>query len=139
MKLPLLAALFALPLVCHSAIRLDNALMCNSSSFDFFNHLIQGDLINPQPYKVDAYSVNYFHPKLLRNLTTNGMVIESVFGFINGQLLFRKTTQQAPVNNYGVIVNESIANVQAELNSIGSSAKTLRINHSSTAVLCTGV
>lgn len=114
---------------------IDNALACNVTATEFFTPLIQGELLNIKPYSVDS-SISFFKPKLFKRITAFGMPVVSVFGYAKDQVMFIKTDARTE-EIYGVIVKESIANVQAQLNAVGATkAKINRVDSSSTSITC---
>jgi hypothetical protein len=113
-------------------------MTCDSSVKAFFAPLVQHNLISTKPFLVDAHSVNHFRPKLLSHVTAYGMPVSEVFGYGDDPLLFIKKSDQ-PDDVYGVIVKETIANVQAQLVSVGATkAQTYRADSRSTVIFCKG-
>lgn len=122
-----------------NATSLDSAMFCNITALAFFQRLMFGNIINAKPYRSED-NIFYFHPnpKFLKLLSAYGMHVSSVFGFASDQLMFPRGPGAAD-DIYGVIVNESIANVQAQLHSMGStSARTYRIDKITTSITCYG-
>ena len=129
--------LFSLPILAHSAVSLDDSLQCNVPAKDFFAPLIQQSLISPKPSQVSIESLNFFKPKLFKKLTAFGMPVTFVIGFINDQVMFIHRGSASKNNLYGVIVNETISNVQAQLSSYQDfKAKTFRVNSALTMIIC---
>lgn len=134
-KITALLAL-GLPLAASAAEPLTMA--CDISTRSFFEPLVQNRLIKTKPFKVAEHSVNYFEPRLFKRLTVYGMPVVYVFGYADDPLLFIKNGQQDR-EGYGVIVRESIANVQAQLHSVGADqAQTYRLDSNNTVILCKG-
>jgi hypothetical protein len=139
-------ALFALalaaPTMASAAVNLDKGLMCDMSATNFFFPLVQRKLISIEPYAVED-SVSQFRPHTplgSGGLRAFGMKVETVFGYARGQIMFLRGPGTEPPDIYGVIVKEGIANVQAQLNSVGASkARARRISSSQTAITCEGM
>lgn len=131
-----LALLVCVPLSANAAQSLD--MSCGSSVSDFFAPLVQKRLISTKAYEVTASSVNIFRPKMFAGLQVYGLPVLDVFGYSADPLLFvQRDGQHQEV--YGVVVHESIANVQAQLNAVGASqARTYRIDAKRTAIACKG-
>lgn len=124
------------PVAANAAQALD--MSCGSSVAEFFAPLVQQRLISTRPYKVTPGSVNIFRPRLFAGLKVYGLPVVDVFGYSNDPLLFIQRPGSG-LEIYGVIVRESIANVQAQLNSVGATeAKTYRIDAKRTAIACKG-
>ena len=137
MKKIVLTCLLAAALPCH-AFELDGALYCNSSVREFFGPLVQNRLIASHPFAVND-SVNVFKPGLLAHLTAFHMKVAAVFGYTDDPLLFVRGPGTAPPDQYGVVVRESIANVQAALASVGATSAQIRlIGPSLTEIACAG-
>lgn len=113
-------------------------LSCGDSVSAFFAPLVQKRLIDPKPIRVAEGSVNHFRPKFMSRLDAYGMPVVEVFGYGTDPLLFMQRGDQNR-EVYGVIVREGIANVQAQLNSVGATeAKTFRVDARNTAIVCKG-
>lgn len=116
------------------------SMSCDSTVKDFFAPLIQRNLIANKPFLVDEHSVNHFKPRLFKPLEVYGMPVIRVIGYANQPLLFINNGTAPAGDVYGVIVKEGIANVQAQLNSVGAvQARTFRVDAKSTAIVCKGV
>ena len=137
-----LALSILLPATAFS-VEIGGGLTCNSSVSDFFQPLVQRNLIEMKPFMVDD-SVSYFHPtnrqlimKKSDRILAFDMKVNSVFGYGSGQAMFRRGPGTEPPDIYGVVVNEGIGNVQAQLNSAGAyNAKTRRITSNTTEIFC---
>jgi hypothetical protein len=137
-----LALALALPCAAQ-AIELGKGLMCEISAADFFQPLVQRRIIDINPYVVED-SVNYFHPtnrqlimKKADRLLAFDMKVNAVFGYARDQVMFRRGPGTEPPNIFGVIVNESIGNVQAQLSNVGAyKAKTRRVTSNTTEIFC---
>lgn len=137
----LLALALAVPSMA-SAVNLDKGLMCDMSAAAFFAPMVQHKLIDIEPIAVED-SINHFRPRTQlgsKALLAFGMKVETVFGYARGQIMFQRAPGTEPADTYGVIVKEGIANVQAQLGSMGAHrALTRRISSSRTAITCEGV
>jgi hypothetical protein len=133
--LPLIVAV--LPSLCDAKTsNIDKAFFCNMSTTQFFQPLVQLGVLNVKPYAVED-SVSYFHPKFFNQISLFGIQVEAFFGYAENQIMFTRGPGTAPPELYGVIVRESIANVQAQLNANGATlAKVNRIDSNRTAVAC---
>ncbi|MES2163368.1 MAG: hypothetical protein V4476_19615 [Pseudomonadota bacterium] len=132
------ALALGLPFVAQAAESLP--MSCDLSVKAFFAPLVQRDLIARKPYMVDDHSLNHFKPRLLKPLAVYGMPVSDVMGYADDPLLFIRKGDRPDGDVYGVIVKESIANVQAQLASVGATqARTYRIDARSTAIACKGV
>lgn len=132
-----LALSLCIPVLAIAATEID--VSCGQTVKGFFEPLVQRRLIATKPMSVEqSTSINHFSPKAFANLTVYGMPVRSVFGYTNEPLFFRNAggdTREV----YGVIVKEGIANVQAQLRSLGiESAQTFRANDGLTIILCNG-
>lgn len=141
-KTALLALALAAPSMAAAAVNLDKGLMCDMSAATFFAPMIQHKLIDIEPVSVED-SISHFRPRTQlggKALHAFGMKVETVLGYARGQIMFLRGPGTEPADTYGVIVKEGIANVQAQLNSMGAHrAQTRRISSSRTAITCEGV
>lgn len=137
MKKFAVALAFGLPL---AALASESVVMaCDSSVKSFFGPLVQRRLIDTKPFLVDEHSLNYFRPKLFARLSVYGMPVTGVLGYSNDPLLFMQKGNSPGGDGYGVIVKETIANVQAQLASVGATqARTIRFDARSTIIFCKG-
>ena len=130
-----LALACAMPLIACAS---DLPMSCDMSVKSFFAPLVQGNLIATKPISVSENSLNEFRPKLLSHLTAYGMQVTSILGYADDPLLFVRKGDH-PSYGYGVAVRESIANVQAQLSSMGATqAKTARVSTGITLIFCKG-
>ncbi|WP_164462594.1 MULTISPECIES: hypothetical protein [Burkholderia cepacia complex] len=137
MKKTVLALLLAATAPCH-AVELGKALYCNLSVRNFFAPLVQRHLISARPVTVYD-SINSFRPTPFSHLTAFRMNVTAVYGYTNDPLLFERGPGTPPPDEYGVVVREDIANVQAVLNSAGAtSARTLFLGRGLTEISCSG-
>ncbi|HBF51647.1 MAG TPA: hypothetical protein DDX04_16330 [Massilia sp.] len=137
-----MALALAAPSMAVAAVNLDKGLTCEMSATAFFSPIVQRRLIDIEPYAVED-SISQFRPRaqIGKNaLYAFGMKVETVFGYARDQIMFLRGPGTEPENTYGVVVKEGIANVQAQLNSMGvHRAQTRRISSSRTAITCEGV
>ncbi|MCL6483489.1 MAG: hypothetical protein I4O49_04800 [Janthinobacterium lividum] len=128
---------FLLPTFAAASNEID--MSCGQSVKAFFAPLVQGRLINTKPISVNQdTSINVFDVRVLKPLTAHGMPVRMVYGFTDEPLLFTNTGNSKQ-DVYGVIVKEGIANVQAQLNSLGETrAFTRRFDGQSTMTSCKG-
>jgi hypothetical protein len=125
-----------LPFAACSAEALQVA--CDTTVKSFFTPLVQRNLINRSPFMVDEHSLNHFRPRDTAKLTAYGMAVTDVIGYSDEPLLFIKKGKLPTSGEvYGVVVEETIANVQAHLASVGvTQALTYRFDANSTAIAC---
>lgn len=133
------AAALALGLPFAAQANIALPMTCEMTVKAFFAPLVQSNLIDTKPYKVeDQQSLNHFRPKWTARLVVYGMPVADVFGFTDEPLLFIRKNQHTE-DVYGVIVKEGIANVQAQLASVGATkARTYRVDGNSTVIFCKG-
>jgi hypothetical protein len=143
LKLRLLfALLFVVPLASFAGekkqlprLEIDAAPACKMDAESFFNTLVAQDMIVTKPVR-ENNTFSVFRPHFGRPLYAQGMRVSMVFGYVRDQIIFRQPGQ--PVEFYGIVVDAGIANVQAVLSSIGSSAKTRFVNLNRTEITCIG-
>ncbi len=144
-RIALLAAVLTAPTMATAAIDIGKGLACEMPATEFFRPFVQRKLINIGTYRLED-SISYYQP-IEKNLShpkggmlAFGMKVDTVFGYARGQLMFERGPGTEPSDTYGVIVKEGIANVQAQLNSVGANrAQTRRISSTRTAIICEGV
>lgn len=135
-KIFLTGLICALPLAASAALQVEMA--CDQSVREFFTPLVQRRLITTKPYTISTGSVNYFRTRAFAGVSAYGMQVTSVFGFTDDPLLFTPIEGEKR-EIYGVEVRETIANVQAQLNSVGAvNATTYRVSAALTAIACKG-
>lgn len=131
------ALAISMPFAAHATIPVQ--MSCDMTVKEFFAPLIQQNLIDSKPFKVEGPSVNYFKPHIFRQLTVYGMPVANVVGATNEPLLFLSNGSQGK-DLFGVVVREGIANVQAQLNSVAAKdMSTYRVDTHTTIILCKGV
>lgn len=112
-------------------------MSCAATVREFFTPLVQQGVINTKAISIDPKtSMNHFDFADNKQATAYGMPVKAFFGYADEPLLFLRGMKVAGAG-YGVIVNEGVANVQAQLNSFGATrAKALRIKTDYTAIAC---
>lgn len=138
----LLAPILAAPTMAFAAVNLDKGLTCDMSAAAFFAPMVQHKLISVEPVSIED-SISHFRPRMplgSGGMLAFGMKVDTVFGYARGQIMFLRGPGTEPADTYGVIVKEGIANVQAQLHSMGAHrAQTRRISSTRTAITCEGV
>jgi hypothetical protein len=134
-----LLALFllaALPLTGHAAA-LDESLTCQESAHDFISGLIDQNLIEPTPSRVESNSINAFWPVRGQHMTAYGFTVFAVVGYQQDDPLFR-TGKGTPIarSAYGAVVFGSVAKVQAALTEAGNTAIVHHAGPMLTAIFC---
>jgi hypothetical protein len=141
-QIALLALILSTSATASAALNIDKALSCDMPASDFFRPLVQRKLISAEANSIED-SISYFRPHMpfgSGGMLAFGMKVESVIGYARGQIMFLRGPGTEPVDTYGVIVKEEIANVQAQLRSMGATrVQTRRISKSQTAITCEGV
>lgn len=128
-------AVIALPTVAYAATEI---AVCGQSVTDFFTPLVEKRLILKKPYKVSGASINHFKPNLLANMTAYGLPVVRVFGYTDNPLFFEKRGHVAQ-DVYGVVVEEGLADTQAQLAAVGAAgARAIRLDSRWTVILCKG-
>jgi hypothetical protein len=126
------------------AAEIDTGMHCDMSAQAFFAPLVQRNLIERKPFRIEKY-VSEFRTKshALKNpssVTAFGIPVISVFGYADGQIMFHQDPQHQTADVYGAVVLEGIANVQAQLNSMGATkARPVRLDEKRTMIICQGV
>ena len=117
-----------------AAERFDDAFKCDQSATSFFTDLVQRNLIKIPPSTTNDQSISFF--ETTTPATVFGMQVVLVLGYVPGQAMF-VTRPVVATERFGVVVKEGIANVQAQLNSMGAmKAKTRRFDSQTTAISC---
>jgi hypothetical protein len=135
-KLYLAMLVLSIPMLARAAVPIE--MSCDMSVKEFFAPLVQQRLISSKPFKIEGPSVNYFRPAMFKQLVVFGLPVTTVVGFTDDPLLFISNGKQQR-DVFGVIVGESIANVQAQLNAVSATGTaTYRIGSNSTIIVCKG-
>lgn len=80
--------LAALPALGHAAA-LDDSLTCKLSAHDFISGLIDQQLIEPSPMRVEDNSINAYWPAHGQHLSAYGFSVFAIVGFQQDDSLFR--------------------------------------------------
>jgi hypothetical protein len=128
--------LAALPLAGHAAV-LDESLTCKESAHDFVSALIDQNLIEPTPSRVESNSINAFWPLHGQHMTAFGFNVFAIVGYQQDDPLFR-TGKGKPIarSAYGAVVFGSEAKVQAALTEAGNTAIVHHAGPLLTAIFC---
>ena len=122
--LTVLTALGAgLPSVLCHAHELDLQLDCKSSAHEFIAPLLDDQSIDPKPMRIEANSVNAFRPTHGSNLTAFGFHVYAVFGYEQGDPMFKAGGgEPMTASAYGVVVTGPAEAVEARAREAGSNA-----------------
>lgn len=137
MKRFFVALLFAaLPLVGHAAT-LDDSLTCKMSAHDFIGGLVDQNLIDAKPMKVEDNSINAFWPAHGQGLTAYGFSVFAIVGFQQDDPLFH-TGSGKPIarSAFGAVVVGTRGKVEAAVRAAGSSAIVYHAGPLLTAIFC---
>jgi hypothetical protein len=150
-KFPIAVLLFAAPIFAFGAPAV-GGMRCDMTAQSFFEPLMQDGVIDLKPVRIERYvsyfgltaakSKHRFSKKWMQENTPTafGIPVEAVFGYVGGQLAFAQDPERQTADVYGVIVSDGIANVQAQLRSVGADrAQTLRVDSNKTIIICKGV
>ncbi|HEY3598223.1 MAG TPA: hypothetical protein VGL08_12030 [Paraburkholderia sp.] len=130
----LLAAAFPLS---SFAAALDAALACNVSAHSFIADLAEQQLIDPEPTRVEANSINAFRPARGVRLTAFGFSVFAVVGFEQDDPLFRPGDGEPLAKSaYGAVVFGGDEKVQAAVTAAGSNAIVHHVGPHITAIFC---
>jgi hypothetical protein len=129
-------ALLALPALCH-AYSLDDAFQCNVSAHDFVAPLVAQRLIDPRPEP--STRIDSFRPLRGSHLTVLNFKVIRIYGYQPDDPIFAMPVLSSSPAVYGALVFGSVADVQASLNAIGSTAKAFHAGPHLTAIACRGV
>jgi hypothetical protein len=119
------------------AAAIDDTLTCNESAHDFISGLIDQNLIDPKPMRVESNSINAFWPAHGQRMTAYGFSVFAVVGFQKDDALFR-TGNGKPIatSAYGAVVVATQAKVQAALTAAGNNAIVHHAGPMLTAIFC---
>jgi hypothetical protein len=102
---------------------LDDRLSCDLTAHDFVKDLLDQDIIQLPPMRVEDNSVNAFRPTRDADLTAFGLRVRAVFGYQSGDPLFKTAgTKIPPKSMYGVVVFGSEGTVKRRALRAGSGA-----------------
>ena len=116
---------------------IDDSLTCKASAHEFISGLIERQLIEPTPMRVESNSINAFWPAQGQHMTAYGFKVFAVVGFQKDDPLFR-TGDGKPIapSAYGAVVIGSQAKVQAALSAAGNNAIVHHAGPLLTAIFC---
>lgn len=129
--------LAALPLAARAAT-LDESLTCRESAHEFVSGLIERELINSTPMRVESNSINAFWPASGQHMTAYGFTVFAIVGFQQDDPLFQ-TGNGKPIarSAYGAVVIGSDTRVKAAVTEAGNTAAI--VHHAGpmlTAIFC---
>jgi hypothetical protein len=128
--------LAALPLVGHAAA-LDDSLTCKMSAHEFIGGLIDQQLIEPRPMRVEDNSINAFWPVHGQHLTAYGFSVFAIVGFQQDDALFRIGNGKPIARSaYGAVVIGSQSKVEAAVRAAGNQAIVHHAAPMLTAIFC---
>lgn len=132
----LLLATAALPQTSFAAA-LDTPLTCNESGHQFIADLLDQQMIEPKPMRVESNSINAFSPASGADLTAFGFHVFAVVGYEKDDPMFRVGDGEPVASSaYGVVVLGSESKVR---NAIAGSGSTAIVHHVAplvTAIFC---
>ncbi|HTH61337.1 MAG TPA: hypothetical protein VL689_14390 [Paraburkholderia sp.] len=128
--------LAALPVFGHAAA-LDDSLTCKISAHEFIGGLIDQQLIEPHPMRVEDNSINAFWPAHGQHLTAYGFSVFAIVGFQQDDPLFR-TGSGKPIarSAYGAVVVGSRSKVEDAVRAAGNPAIVHHAGPLLTAIFC---
>jgi hypothetical protein len=138
----ILSALAAACLVSYcpdaSSRSLDDDLDCRSTPHSFVASLEAEQLINPDPVRVGADSVNAFRPSQGNELTAFGFRVYAIVGYAEDDSMFRRGHGEAASGPlYGVVVSGSLDAVEDRVHGAGSTATVRQVLPALlTAIVC---
>lgn len=130
-------AAVACPLACRASTALDAPLTCDESAHQFIGALAGEQLIDTQPMRVEANSINAFWPSKGSALTAFGFDVFAVVGFEKDDPLFRNGAgEPIATSAYGVVVFGGESSVEAAVAQAHSSAIVHHVAPHVTAIFC---
>ncbi|PXW25517.1 hypothetical protein [Paraburkholderia caballeronis] len=135
-RLALALLLAALPAIGRPAT-LDDLLTCRMSAHEFVSGLVDQQLIEPKPMRVEDNSINAFWPAHDQHLTAYGFSVFAIVGFQQDDPLFR-TGSGKPIarSAYGAVVLGSQGKVEAAVRAAGNAAIVYHAAPLLTAIFC---
>jgi hypothetical protein len=128
--------LAALPALGHAAA-LDDSLTCKSSAHDFISGLIDQQLIEPSPMRVEDNSINAYWPAHGQHLSAYGFSVFAIVGFQQDDSLFRNGNGKPIARSaYGAVVVGSQSKVEAAVRAAGNPAIVYHAGPFLTAIFC---
>jgi len=131
-----LATLAALASTCH-ARSIEAQLDCQSTAHDFIAPLVQDNLVERKPMRVEPNSVNAFKAVKGATLTAYGFKVYAVVGYQKDDPLFRQGAGK-PISDsaYGAVVWGSDDAVEEKVRAAGSDAAVHHVAPFITAIFC---
>lgn len=119
---------------------IDPQLDCKSSAHGFITSLLDDQSIDPTPMRIEANSVNAFRPVHGGDLTAFGFHVYAVFGYAQGDPMFKQGSgDPIAAPTYGVVVTGAAESVEALARQSGSDAGIREVvPFLLTAVFCNG-
>lgn len=139
MKKRVLAAAFAAAVTANAthATPLDDPLHCNVSAHTFVSTLIDEQLIDPEPSRVESNYINVFNPAHGADLRAFGFHVFAVVGYEHDDPLFRQGGgERLSRSAYGAVVWGSEDHVKAAVTAAHSPAIVHRVAPHITALFC---
>jgi len=128
--------LSALPMIGHAAA-LDDSLTCKLSAHEFIGGLIEQQLIEPKPMRVEDNSINAFWPAHDQHLSAYGFSVFAIVGFQQDDALFRAGSGKPIARSaYGAVVFGSQSKVEAAVRAAGNQAIVYHAGPFLTAIFC---
>ncbi|GLU30934.1 hypothetical protein WKR88_11555 [Trinickia caryophylli] len=126
----------ALPAAGHAG-SLDDPLHCTVSAHAFISKLIDENLIDPQPSRVESNYINAFNLAKGADLHAFGYRVFAVVGYEDDDPLFRKGSgKRLSRSAYGAVVWGSTEKVQATVTAAQSPAIVHHVAPFITAIFC---
>lgn len=131
-----LVSLLALPALCQ-AFGIEGPLDCHSNAHDFIAPLLETNLIETKPMRVEPNSINAFRPVKGVNLTAYGFKIYAVVGYQKNDPIF-KEGKGDPIgdSSYGAVVWGGDDEVLKKVRDAGSDAVVHHVAPFITAIFC---
>ena len=96
---------------------------CKSSAHGFIASLLDDQSIDSKPMRIEANSVNAFRPVHGGNLTAFGFYVYAVFGYEQGDPMFKQGSgEPMTASTHGVVVTGAAESVEAFARQAGSDA-----------------
>jgi hypothetical protein len=126
----------ALPALSH-AHALDAQLDCKSNAHAFIAPLLQQNLIEEKPMRVEKNSVNAFRPAKGIELTAYEFRVYAVVGYQKDDPIFKQGTGEPIADSaYGAVVVGLDSAVEAKVRAAGSDAVVHHVAPFITAIFC---
>jgi hypothetical protein len=119
------------------AYALDDQLDCKSTGHAFVAPLLQQNLIEAKPMRVEPNSVNAFRPVKDSHLTAFGFSVYAVVAYQKDDPIFRKGTGEPIADSaYGAVVIGRDSAVEPKVRATGSDATVHHVAPFITAIFC---